>query len=250
MRNRLTLSILLSLLFLNTGSAIAQVAPEQTSGSLALNFWNPDPEITVQDVDFVGSLGIAKERFKDIHITLGQKHKFRFSYVPVKYGETGKLIATTVTYQGRTYTVDTPVNYEFKWNLYNFGYEWDFARFSHGFVGVIGEVKYSKVTTSLSSPVAGSEATDTKVPVPTVGGIARGYLGDYFSVSGEFTGLKIDRTDFRGKFYDVNLYAQVNLTKNVAAQAGYRSLDVDYLVDNDTGTFKMKGPYFGGVVRF
>ena len=34
------------------------------------------------------------------------------------------------------------------------------------------------------------------------------------------------------------------------AQAGYRSMDVDFLVDSDEGTMKMKGPYFGGFLRF
>ena len=31
---------------------------------------------------------------------------------------------------------------------------------------------------------------------------------------------------------------------------GYRRIDVNYLVDRDRGDFKMKGIYFGGVVRY
>jgi hypothetical protein len=36
----------------------------------------------------------------------------------------------------------------------------------------------------------------------------------------------------------------------VGAQIGYRSVTVDYVVDDDTGNLKMKGPYFGGLIRF
>jgi hypothetical protein len=42
----------------------------------------------------------------------------------------------------------------------------------------------------------------------------------------------------------------VNFTDQVGAQAGYRSLTVFYRVEEDQGDLKMKGLYFGGVVRF
>lgn len=142
------------------------------------------------------------------------------------------------------------MNYEFKWDLYRFGYEWDFARFNYGFIGLVTEVKYNKVSAFIATPVQSAELEEVKAPVPTIGGIARGYLGDYVSITGEFTGLKITRDEFRGKFYDFDLYGQLNLTKNLALQGGYRSVEVDYLVDEDAGTFTFKGPYFGGTLRF
>jgi hypothetical protein len=33
-------------------------------------------------------------------------------------------------------------------------------------------------------------------------------------------------------------------------QAGYRSLDIGYAFQTDSGTFTLKGPYFGLVARF
>ncbi len=125
----------------------------------------------------------------------------------------------------------------------------DAIALNKGFVGVIADVKYNKVSATLDA-AAGSEATDAKAPVPTIGGIGRGYLGDYLSVTAEFTGIRFTRKDFRAKFYDFDLYTQLNLIKNLAAQIGYRSVIVDYLFDGDTGTMTLKGPYFGGVVRF
>ena len=252
---RIAGAIAVFLILIFSGRAFAQVAPETAVVELALNFWQPEPEITLQDVDFVGTLGIEKERFREVRATLGTKHKLRFAYVPIKYAETGKLVTATVVFDGRTFTGTTPVNYDFKWELYRFGYEWDAIRMSHGFIGAILELKYNKVSATISNPATTATIEEQKVPVPTVGGIARGYLGDYFSITGQFTGLKLNRDEFRGRFYDFDLYGQLNFTKNFAVQAGYRSLDVDYFVandddDDDAGTFTMKGPYFGGVVRF
>lgn len=236
MRIRLAAVVLFSALLIS-GRAYAQVPPETTHGELTANFWTPTPELSLEGVEFVDRLGIENKRFVEYRALLkpGRKHKLRFSYVQVKYDELGKVIDTTFVFRGRTYNVNLPVNYEFKWDLYRFGYEWDFLTFDRGFVGVIAELKYNKVTATVVSPVGGTATEDVKAPIPTIGGIARGYLGDYVSVTGEFTGLKITRDDFRGRFYDFDIYAQVNLNKYLAAQVGYRAVDVDYLVDASTG---------------
>jgi hypothetical protein len=241
-----TLTLLFSAL-----PVFAQVAPETTRVELNLNLWAPsEPEIVIEGVDFATPLALETQRFRDFRVRAGGAHKFRFSYTPVKYDDTGKLIDTTVTFRGVTYPVNVPVNYEFKWDLYRIGYEWDFARFNYGFVGVIAELKYNKVSAFINSPAGNATLEEVQAPIPTVGGIARGYLGEYVSVTGEFTALKLDREEFRGKFYDLDLYGQLNFTKNLAAQLGYRSLDVDYLVDGDAGILKFKGMYFGGTLRF
>ena len=73
------------------------------------------------------------------------------------------------------------------------------------------------------------------------------------SITGEFSGFKLPESideDYQGRYYDFDLYGTVNFTDNFGAQAGYRSLTVFYLVEQDEGDLKMKGLYFGGVVRF
>ena len=42
----------------------------------------------------------------------------------------------------------------------------------------------------------------------------------------------------------------MNFTNNFGVQVGYRSIDVMYKVDEDTGDFTLKGLYLMGVVRF
>ena len=244
--------VLLALtLLLSAVPVLAQVPPETTHVELNLNLWAPtEPDIVLEGVDFSTPLELETKRFRDFRIRAGGAHRFRFSYIPVKYDDTGKVIDTTVTFKGVTYPVNVPVNYEFKWDVYRIGYEWDFARFSHGFVGLVTELKYNKVSAFINSPVGSATLEEVKAPIPTIGGIARGYIGEYLSVTGEFTALKLDREEFRGKFYDLDLYGQLNFTKNLAAQFGYRSLDVDYLVDGEAGILKFKGTYFGATLRF
>ena len=64
--------------------------------------------------------------------------------------------------------------------------------------------------------------------------------------------LSLDREDVRGKFYDLDIYGTAHFGKSVGAQLGYRSVVTDYLVNDgdDQGDLKMKGVYFGGLVRF
>ena len=53
-----------------------------------------------------------------------------------------------------------------------------------------------------------------------------------------------------GHYADLDLYGTYNVTHNIGAQVGFRSLDVGYLVDADAGNMKLKGLYFGIVSRY
>jgi hypothetical protein len=89
--------------------------------------------------------------------------------------------------------------------------------------------------------------------VPTLGGIGRAYLSQFISVTGEFTALKLKIGSLglkNAKLYDFDVYSTANFGRYIGAQLGYRSVTVDYVVDDDTGNLKMKGLYFGGVLRF
>ena len=53
-----------------------------------------------------------------------------------------------------------------------------------------------------------------------------------------------------GHYADMDLYAMLNLVDSLGIRAGYRKFDVEYTLTNDTGTFKMNGPYLGVSIRF
>jgi len=83
--------------------------------------------------------------------------------------------------------------------------------------------------------------------------IGRGYLTEHVSITGEFTAFRMLDSisdEFDGEMFDLDLYATGNLGRNVGIQGGYRSIDVEYISDADLGRLKMKGWYFGGLVRF
>jgi hypothetical protein len=230
---------------------------------LGIAFWSPEPELVIRfdgpagigsDVDFVEEFGIEKERFREYRGVLkpGRKHKIRFDYVPFRY-EAETIIQRTFTFGGQVYTVGLPAEADVTWNLWKIGYEWDFFSGSGGFAGLLVDVKYNKVQAEISSPVLGVELAEANAPVPGIGGIARGYFSKNFSVTGEFTMFKMLDSiseEIDGNFYDFDVYATINLGRNAAAQGGYRSLTVDYLLDEDFGNLKMKGFYFGGLARF
>jgi hypothetical protein len=149
-----------------------------------------------------------------------------------------------------TYNVGIPTTAELTWTLMRLGYEYDFVSRPMGFAGVFTDVKFNKVNATLTASPVGSATFERNVPVPTIGGIARGYATQFVSFTAEFTGLKVNHDTFDAKFYDFDLYGTANFGRNVGAQFGYRSVTVDYTVDNDAGNMKLKGPYVGGLVRF
>jgi hypothetical protein len=241
--------------------AEAQVLPaEDHVVELGLMFWTPTPHVTlssdelsasdVSEVDFVQEFSIEEKTFPEFRGVLGRTHKLRVSHVTIDY-DADTTINRTFTFRGRTFTVGAPATADFKWDLWQFGYEWDFVSRERGFVGFIADLKYNRIDAAVDSPVLREAASaDVTAAVPTIGVIGRGYIGRMVAITGEFTGLRVTRDEFEAKFFDFDINGTVSFGRYVGAQAGYRSVVVDYLIDEDAGDLKMKGPYFGGLLRF
>jgi hypothetical protein len=248
-------------------NAPAQIAPgEDYRVEVGAMFWSPTPELAInfnelreigveEEVDFVQEFGIEDKRFREFRVTLkpGRKHKIRFQYVPISYDPEIVTLQRTIEFGGRTFTVGLPADAEVEWTLWRLGYEWDFVSGTAGYVGLVTELKYNNVRAAIESAGIGVEIAEAKAPVPAVGVIARGYLTEYVSITGEFTGFKVPDAlteEFDAEFWDFDIYGTVSLGRNVGVQAGYRSLDVDFIADEDVGRLKLTGIYFGGLVRF
>jgi hypothetical protein len=242
------------------GPAAAQDSPENYHVELGAMFWKPTPEVVISSgsggtpIDFVGQFAIEKKRFREFRVVLkaAPKHKLRYSTVPIEYSGNATL-SQPITFQGQTYNVDAQTAAELKWTLMRFGYEWDSIATSMGFAGLFVDVKYNKMNAQLSAPSVGTQTFERNVVVPTLGGIGRAYLSQFISVTGEFTALKLKKGSLgvkNAKLYDFDVYGTANFGRYIGAQLGYRSVTVDYVVDDDTGNLKMKGLYFGGVLRF
>ena len=228
--------------------------------------WNPSPEIAIASesieligvapsrIDFVEDFGIEDKTFRQLRVALrpGRKHKLRFEYTPNRFTEEAR-ISRELIFNGQRYGITLPVLADLKWNAMRFGYEWDFLYRDRGFFGVLLDVKYTDVEASLENALIGREFVSARAPIPAIGVIGRAYVVPNVSITGEFSGFKLPEgidEDSRGKYFDFDLYGTVNFSDHFGAQAGYRSLTVFYKVEEDEGDFKMKGLYFGGVVRF
>jgi hypothetical protein len=224
--------------------------------------WSPTPTVLISSeslgilgttIDFVEDLGIEKKTFKQLKVVLrpGVRHKFRFEYTPMGY-DAESTLRRTVIFNGQRFDVALPVQTELNWKAYRFGYEWDFVYLDRGFVGLLLDLKYTDIETSLANVLVGEEFVHARAPIPAIGVIGRGYVAPNISITAEFSGFKLPDIDedYRASYFDFDLYGTVNFTDKVGAQAGYRRLTVFYRIDDDEGDLKMKGLYFGGVLRF
>src|SRR5688572_2151168 len=201
------------------------------------------------EINFKRDLGLVDHRFRELHATLrpSQKQKLRFQYIPIKYQQQ-TIVARDLIFNGQRYRVGLPVNSMIDWKAYRFAYEYDAFYRSRGFIGFVFDLKYTDVKAELASPVIPREFAHAAAPIPSIGGIGRYYFLPNVSVTGEVTGVKIPDSiskDYKAHYVDFDLYGTVNVTNNVGAQLGYRSFDVGYRVEEDTGSFVVKGLYFG-----
>lgn len=229
----------------------------------AAGFWFPAATIVASSenlgipgtsIDFKTDLGLQDQKFPDLRLVLrpSKRHKFRFEFIPIKYHQKA-TVRRRIIFNGIAYNVGLPVESELDWKAYRMAYEFDFISNNRGFAGFVVEAKYTDVQILLDARPVATEFVRARAPIPAIGGIGRVYVVPNISVTGEFTGFKLPEDLVVGSsahYVDFDLYGTVNFTNNIGAQIGYRSLDVGYVVDTDTGTFKLKGIYFGVVARY
>ena len=86
-----------------------------------------------------------------------------------------------------------------------------------------------------------------------IGGIVRVYVVPNISITGELSGIKIPDSvsdKYKAHYADLDVYGTLNINRYVGIRAGYRSFDLGYLVEQDTGSFVLDGVYFGVIARY
>ena len=273
MRTRVAMSFLCLALALSSVPAYAQYgvrpASDRATGEnfrveIGGYFWNPTPDISIASeslpgiigdrIDFIEDLGLEKSRFRQLRVVLrpATKHKFRFEFTPINYEQPNGTLRRSVVFNGLLYDIGLPVATTLDWNAYRFTYEYDIIYRDRGFLGILLEAKYTDVRAELIN-IINSEFVHARAPIPALGVIGRVYVAPNISITGEFSGFRLPEgidEDYRARYYDFDLYGTVNFTDHFGAQVGYRSFDVFYRIDQDEGELTLKGPYFGGVVRF
>lgn len=260
MRLAFVMSVLgVSLATASTAAAQSDVVPaEKFHIEFGTTWWRPTPQLSIQtdtlaivglaNFDFADEFGIDASWFSEFRAVLkpARTHKVRVSYVPVRYEQTSPL-RTPLSFGGTTFSGSATAS--LKWNLWRFGYEWDFLSRERGFLGMLADIKYNKVSATVRGRSV-AEATDAQAPIPGLGVIGRTYVHPKVSISGEFTGFKIVGGSVDGSFYDFDISATANIFKNLGVQGGYRAVKADYTVDEDVGDLTLRGPYVGIISRF
>jgi hypothetical protein len=268
MRKRLVWVACATVLVITSGTASAQYAAKPPSSGvsgadyraeLTYSLWNPTPTIRISseslgivgtDIDAVADLGFEKNVFQDFRVVLGatKRLKFRFGYTPIKY-EGDTTLIRTIVFNGQRYRVGLPVVSSLDWKSWRAGLEYDFISNPRGFFGFILEGKFTELDAQLTAPLI-DEFTHVKVPIPTVGAVGRVYAARNLAITGELTGFKLTIQDNSGEYVDFDLNAMYTFTRNIGVVGGYRTLYLDYGVEQDAGDLKLKGLYFGAVARF
>jgi hypothetical protein len=228
-------------------------------------WWNPTSDLTITSggsgalsgiagttIDAKSDLGFTDKRLPQFQLTLrpGAAHKLRLQYIPINYTASSTL-SRDIDFNGQRYRIGLPVESTLDWKAFRFGYEYDFLRRDTGFAGFITELKYTDMSITLSNVLA-TEFVQKRAPIPAVGGIGRVYVVPQVSITGEATFFKLPTIEdkYSGHYVDVDIYGTVNFTNNVGVQGGYRTLNLGYLIEEDSGAFKLKGLYVGVIARF
>jgi len=232
---------------LELGAAIWDTSADMSLSNTALN-------VAGSTINLKNDLGAADQKFGGFDLILrpAVKHKFRVQLVPVHYSATA-VPKSALTFGGQTFPAGVPVSSRIHWRAWRFGYEYDAAVGPRGFLGFILDVKYTDVDASLTSAAAGTRSASAHAPVPAIGGILRVNPASHLALTAEISGFKWPGGwiwSGSGDFLDFDTYATLNIINAFGVEFGFRSFDVNYSLTNDSGNFKLKGPYLGAVLRF
>ena len=239
---------------------VASTSPaESYHVELGAGFWSTDADMQItgggggSSIDLKKDLGLQDKKFGEFQLVIkpALKHKIRVQLVPINYTQTGTP-QSAIVYNGTPYPAGTSVSSTLDWKAWRFGYEYDFVSNYRGFMGMIVDVKYTDVSATLSA-AGRNGASSTQAPIPALGGIARIYLASNLSLTGELTGFKFPGGWIKstsGHYADMDVYAMLNFVDSLGVRAGYRKFDVEYTKTDDTGAFKLSGPYLGVSLRF
>lgn len=240
----------------------AAVPAEQYHVEVSGTLWNPDLSgiissqrlgVLGSNVDFVDDLGFEQTRFKDVRIVLrpSRKSRFRIQYTPIQY-QAETSLKRNIIFNGATFPVNLPVQSEFDWKVWRFGYEYDVFYHERGFVGVLLEGRYTQMTAELASPLI-TEITKVRAPLPAIGVVGRAYPIPEVAINFEMSMFRVPEEaipDVEANYYDWDIHGTINLHPKVGLQVGWRRMTNFLVIDNDSADVKFQGLWFGGALRY
>jgi hypothetical protein len=221
-------------------------------------YWKPKLDSTIKivdgdigtDIKLVDDLGFEEK--KDFGEARGQvkffgKHKFNFSYLPLKWdGDT--TLTRTIEFDGQTYTAGTRTQSKLEMKMFKGGYEYDLIAGKYGFLGFTIDVLLADTFVQLKAPaLALDEKYDATVPIPLIGINTRWTIVKWVSLTAKVSGLPMGGL---GYILDADGSLDINPVKYVGISVGYRFLRMDLEYDDNKADFRLDGPFAALKVRF
>ena len=240
------------------GPAVGEDYTIEVSGGA----WRPMPSLFASSeqfgilgtrIDFGSDLGLSRTDHPEVRLTykLGRQ-KLRVSVVPMRYKQQVEALARPITFHGIRFDAGLPVESALNWNAWRIGYQFDILSFPRYYLGVIGEAKYNQVDLSLETPSLDPEWLKVKAPIPAAGLVLRIYPTRFSPITAEVSGMRLPEGGLEkghGYYFDLDVYATLNLARNFGLSFGYRAIDFSYLFEQDSGDLKLKGFYLQAVFR-
>jgi hypothetical protein len=218
-----------------------------------LNFFNPDLEATVSseslgivgsEIDVKSDLGYVDKTIREFRFVLrpaARNTSFRIAYTPVKVRRRLDLWGGRSSSTALPTTVGLPIQTQFKWNTWRFGYEYDFVynrprlRRLHRRSAAdrrelrAGFARGRRVHARARGRFRPSAARSASIPSSTSRSLASSPGSSCREIN-----------DYKGDFFDLDIYGTYNFTHNFGVKGGYRTLDASYLAKHDNGSLKLK----------
>lgn len=218
----------------------------------ALIFSSDGPDLPGTPIDGRSDLAMTDRAFPQVAaaVVLSRHHAVGIEFTPISFDGTNTL-SRDVAFSGRVYPAATRARATIDWTALQVEYEYRPVVRERWRLGVAIQLKATRVRAALSGDGATSSRA-TSVPVPAAGPTVVVALTRRLSIASRFTAMAVpDSPDRRygGHYLDLDATAIVALARRVAAEAGWRDLDLRHLGDVDSAKIRLRGVYVGVRLR-
>jgi len=242
-------------------AASAAVAQDRVRFEVELGLWDQDVtgrikigEGGIGDTsDLVDDLALTGDAITDLRVTFrpSPRTKIRLTRLPLAYG--GDAVLTrTIEFAGQVFTVATRVQSQLDVEYVRAGFAWQFLSSRDGRfrIGPLLEAKGFQGDASISAPDLGTpiEASESFEAAFGAAGLAVDFeASDRVQVYGEYS--RLVGADV-GDQTDLELGVRVAVWQKLWVQAGFRSIVIDVVDNDDAVDFDLDGIFFGAALRF
>lgn len=202
------------------------------------------------EIDAKSDLGIPDTNFPSGNFTWQRgRSRLRFDYTPIDYSG-DQTVTRTVVFGGREYTGGTRVVSDLEVRHLQLGWSYALVNVRRGVfrLGPLVEANGFLMRGSLTAPnLSVSRAEDLKIGLPTVGALLTIQPHRAIEISAQMAGMKVG--DY-GSFVGSEAAVKVLPWKHAVLMAGYRTFNLNAVVEPDSAHIRLRGPFFGAGIRF